>query len=79
MKKLITSESVTEGHPDKICDKVSDKILDTALEYDKYSKMAVECTIKDNIIFIYGEATTKTNLDYKKNSPRSIKRYRIRR
>lgn len=64
MKKIITSESVTEGHPDKICDKVSDKILDTALEYDKNSKMAVECTIKDNIIFIYGEATTNANLDY---------------
>jgi len=64
MKKIITSESVTEGHPDKICDKVSDKILDTALELDKNSKMAVECTIKDNLIFIYGEATTKVNLDY---------------
>lgn len=64
MKRIITSESVTEGHPDKICDKVSDKILDTALEYDKNSKMAVECTIKDNTIFIYGEATTKANLDY---------------
>ena len=50
MKKFITSESVTEGHPDKICDKVSDKILDTALELDKNSKMAVECTIKDNLI-----------------------------
>ena len=64
MKKIITSESVTEGHPDKICDKVSDKILDTALEFDKNSKMAVECTIKDNLIFIYGEANTKANLDY---------------
>ena len=66
MKKIITSESVTEGHPDKICDKVSDKILDTALEQDENSKMAVECTIKDNLIFIYGEATTKANLDYEK-------------
>ena len=64
MKRIITSESVTEGHPDKICDKVSDKILDTALELDENSKMAVECTIKDNLIFIYGEATTKANLDY---------------
>ena len=64
MKKFITSESVTEGHPDKICDKVSDKILDTALEQDKNSKMAVECTIKDNLILIYGEATTKAKLDY---------------
>ena len=66
MKKFITSESVTEGHPDKICDKVSDKILDTALELDKNSKMAVECTIKDNLIFIYGEATTKANLNFEK-------------
>ena len=64
MKRIITSESVTEGHPDKICDKVSDKILDTALENDKKSKMAVECSINDNTIFIYGEATTKANLDY---------------
>ena len=64
MKRLITSESVTEGHPDKICDKISDKILDTALEVDKNSKMAVECTIKDDVVFIYGEATTKANLDY---------------
>jgi len=65
MKRMITSESVTEGHPDKICDKISDKILDTALESDKNSKMAVECTIKDNIVFIYGEANTEANLDYK--------------
>jgi len=66
MKKFITSESVTEGHPDKICDKISDKILDTAIEFDKDSKMAVECTIKDDLIFIYGEATTTANLDYEK-------------
>lgn len=65
MKRLITSESVTEGHPDKICDKISDKILDTALEIDKDSKMAVECTIKDDVVFIYGESSTKANLDYK--------------
>ena len=64
MEKKVTSESVTEGHPDKICDKISDKILDRALELDKNSKMAVECTIKDNIVFIYGEATTKAKLDY---------------
>ena len=73
MKKIITSESVTEGHPDKICDKISDKILDTALELDKNSKMAVECTIKDNIIFIYGEATTKAKLDYEKIALEVIK------
>ena len=64
MKKLVTSEAVTEGHPDKICDKISDKILDAALSQDKNSKMAVEATIKDELILIYGEANTKAVLDY---------------
>jgi len=61
---LFTSESVTEGHPDKICDKISDKILDVALSLDKNSKMAVEATIKDNFILIYGEANTTANINY---------------
>jgi len=73
MKRKITSESVTEGHPDKICDKVSDKILDTALTSDPNSKMAVECTIKDNLIFIYGEATTGAKLDYEKIAKEVLK------
>ncbi len=64
MKYLFTSESVTEGHPDKICDKIADKILDSALVQDKYSKMAVEATIKDDLILIYGEAKTKAKLNY---------------
>lgn len=64
MKYLFTSESVTEGHPDKICDKIADKILDSALAQDKYSKMAVEATIKDDLILIYGEAKTKAKLNY---------------
>ena len=66
MKKYVTSESVTEGHPDKICDKISDKILDTAIKQDKDSKMAIECTIKDDLIFIYGESKTKAKLNYQK-------------
>jgi len=66
MKRFITSEAVTEGHPDKICDKISDKILDSALEQDKDSKMAVECSIKNNQVFIYGEATTKAKINYEK-------------
>ena len=73
MKKLITSESVTEGHPDKICDKISDKILDTALEKDKNSKMAVECTVKDNFVFIYGEVNTKANINYEKIAKSTLK------
>ena len=60
----LTSESVTEGHPDKICDKISDYILDEALKQDKNSKMAVEATIKDDLILIYGEATTNAKLNY---------------
>ena len=55
----LTSESVTEGHPDKICDKISDYILDEALKQDKNSKMAVEATIKDELILIYGEAKSQ--------------------
>lgn len=73
MKKFVTSESVTEGHPDKICDKISDKILDTALEQDENSKMAVECTIKDDLVFIYGECNTKAKLNYQKIAKEVLK------
>lgn len=62
MRKMFTSESVTSGHPDKICDAISDAILDEALRQDPQSKMAVETTIKDDLIFIYGEANTRAQL-----------------
>ena len=52
MKNLFTSESVTSGHPDKICDWISDHILDEAIRQDPYSHMAVEATIKDNFVLI---------------------------
>ena len=61
---IFTSESVTEGHPDKICDQIADAILDEALAQDPYSNMAVEATIKDDFVLIYGEANTKANIDY---------------
>lgn len=61
---VFTSESVTEGHPDKICDIISDSILDAALGQDPESHMAVECTIKDDLIFIYGEANTRAIINY---------------
>lgn len=63
---IFTSESVTEGHPDKICDQIADAILDEALSQDPYSNMAVEATIKDDFILIYGEANTKAKIDYEK-------------
>ena len=64
MKYFFTSEAVTEGHPDKICDKIADRILDEALKVDPNSRMAVEATIKDDLVLIYGEANTKAKLDY---------------
>lgn len=63
---FFTSEAVCFGHPDKLCDRISDYILDEALRYDKDSKMAVEATIKGNTVFIYGEANTSAKLDYEK-------------
>lgn len=60
----ITSESVNCGHPDKTCDIIADSFLDEALKQDPNSQMAVECAIKNDKLFIYGEATTKANLDY---------------
>lgn len=64
MKRIITSESVNIGHPDKTCDVIADAFLDEALSQDPNSMMAVECAIKNNKLFIYGEATTKAKIDY---------------
>lgn len=62
--KVITSESVNIGHPDKTCDFLADSFLDEALKQDPNSQMAVECAIKNDKLFIYGEATTKAVIDY---------------
>lgn len=64
MRKIITSESVNIGHPDKTCDYIADCFLDTALEIDPHAQMAVECAIKDDLLMIYGEATTSAKIDY---------------
>lgn len=61
---IITSESVNIGHPDKTCDTIADAFLDEALRQDPTSQMAVECAIKNDNLFIYGEATTKANINY---------------
>lgn len=63
---LFTSESVGEGHPDKICDQVSDAVLDACLTDDPNSKVACETCTKTGMILVCGEITTKTNLDYQK-------------
>ncbi len=66
IEKIITSESVNIGHPDKTCDTIADAFLDEALKQDKNSQMAVECAIKNDKLFIYGEATTKAKINYEK-------------
>ncbi len=63
---LFSSESVTEGHPDKMCDKVSDAILDAALAEDPQSRVACETATTTDYILVMGEITTKANLDYEK-------------
>jgi S-adenosylmethionine synthetase len=61
---LFTSESVTEGHPDKLCDQVSDAILDACLAQDPDSKVACETASKTGLIMVFGEITTNANIDY---------------
>ena len=61
---LFTSESVTEGHPDKVCDQISDAILDAVLSKDPYGRVACEVTCNGNEVNIMGEITTKAVLDY---------------
>ena len=59
MRKLFTSESVTEGHPDKMCDLIADSILDAYLKVDKDSKVACECVAGKGLILVTGEISSK--------------------
>ena len=61
---IFTSESVSAGHPDKVCDQISDAILDAALEQDPNSRVAVETLVKDNQVVLAGEITTDAEIDY---------------
>ncbi len=63
MRKLFTSESVTEGHPDKMCDQISDAILDAILEKDEDARVACECVVSTGIVFVTGEITTDVYVD----------------
>lgn len=62
-KRLFTSESVTEGHPDKICDAVSDAVLDALMEQDPFSRVACETCTNTGFVLVMGEITTKANID----------------
>ena len=63
---LFTSESVTEGHPDKICDQVSDAILDAILAQDPNGRVACECTVTTGVVNVMGEITTDCYVDIPK-------------
>jgi len=63
MKKLFTTESVTMGHPDKVCDQIADAILDAYLNVDKESRVACEVTVSKNNVLVMGEVTSKASID----------------
>jgi len=73
MKRYFTSESVTEGHPDKVCDQISDGILDDVLKQDKNSRVALESVTKTGFVMVVGEMTTNGYVDIQKIARRVLK------
>ncbi|MCZ0717261.1 methionine adenosyltransferase [Aerococcus kribbianus] len=73
-RKLFTSESVTEGHPDKIADQISDAILDAALAKDPYSRVACETVVNTGLVVLVGEITTTAQLDYQEIVRETVKK-----
>jgi S-adenosylmethionine synthetase len=71
---LFTSESVTEGHPDKVCDQVSDAVLDACLAQDKSSRVALETAVKTGVVMLLGEITTRASLLYPQIVRRTVER-----
>src|SRR5712671_6743447 len=70
---IFSSESVGEGHPDKVCDTISDAVLDACLAQDKYSRVACETYAKSNLVVIGGEITTKARLDFNEIAREAIR------
>src|SRR5258708_17859908 len=68
---IFSSESVGEGHPDKVCDTISDAVLDACLAQDPYSRVACETYAKSNLVVIGGEITTKGKLGFSAISPQA--------
>ena len=73
MRKFFTSESVTEGHPDKVCDNISDGILDAILSVDPTARAAIECSAAYDTLLIMGEVTTTANVNYEEKAREIIK------
>jgi len=74
MNRLFTSESVTEGHPDKICDQISDSILDEILKQDKTARVACDVAVNTGIVLVMGEITTSGYVDMQKTARETIRR-----
>ncbi len=75
---LFTSESVTEGHPDKLCDQVSDAVLDECLRQDPMSRVACETATKTGFVMVLGEITTHAFVNFDDLIRRRGERYRLR-
>src|SRR5258708_6835567 len=71
---LFTSESVSEGHPDKIADQISDAVLDAILAQDKRSRVAAETLVKDNMVVLAGEITTGARVNFSEVVRKTVKR-----
>lgn len=74
MHRLFTSESVTEGHPDKVCDQISDAVLDAYLTVDPKARVACECSCTENFLLIMGEISAKGKVDVEKVARETVKR-----
>ena len=70
---IFTSESVTEGHPDKVADQISDSILDEALKVDRNSRVACETLVTTGLVVLAGEITTNSIIDYSKVVRKKVK------
>ena len=70
---LFTSESVNDGHPDKICDQIVDAVLDACIKEDEKSRVSCNCCIKSGMVFLFGEITTKARLNYEQIVRETIK------
>ncbi len=73
MKKFFTSESVTEGHPDKVCDQISDAVLDAVIEQDKDARVAIECCATTGMVLVMGELSTTCYVDISKIVKNTVK------
>ena len=76
---LFTSESVSEGHPDKVADQISDAVLDAILEQDPTGRVAAETLVSTGLVVMAGEITTKANVDYARVARETIRAHRLQR